>query len=1814
MNKLTRVFDNIGFYCSLKDNTFVVNHAIKGFNILDISHIGYYIPYIIKNKNQYEIGVGQVVGTPTSIVVERHNTVYSSNNNQSVNFSSSDNEFYIFANQNSFDTGFNNILIKNSTFHIEPVQATYLVDTSEDTVEAILPNDNKSDNLIIEVKLIGGNNAVIIRDNSGHIIDSLSSAKTYGRFAYSEKGWYNLITNDQSLSTMSIDDTFKIQSDSMGDAYSFQYADGANGFNGSSLYWSSGNSKKLLLGSQSETTAHSIIPTSGTDPVIFNNDRTNSDFIVYGSGNKNLFFAYDGRLGLNIPSGSRPQTIFHVINTVCQEGFRLENRSPCHPANITLYHKPSGDITVGDIVGELNLSGKNTDSNKVDYSQLISKALNTTPATQKGQFEVVVASVNTGVSTLITNPDYTTIGYSTNNLNIINNSSSKLGYSGSYVSVNNSSVSIKSPVIQLQSANVTFGVSNTGIVTVPSLYATLIQSNNIKIPNIAANSVLAIDASGFISAGSNLVKFPSIPSGKILTTTDGGSITGIYSINSYFLTDNDVLWNKYPERTASICLRQILFSTPVVRVHEFEVGDQVAVVSGPTTEYRKIESITATNNIISSILVDQNLTESTVTDVKVHSITRGGYLSMKKYVESGTEADSTSNILSIRPNVGTEFNTLQKDIDFTVYGIDTIPALSIIANNGRVRNPSGIYYFYSTQEIRAPFSIPVTSGGDGAGNRNNTANFQNTASGVFDPMVTTVGTNGVSSYYHTYDQNGNVAEWVGDENAGEASISTTRYCAGGSWATEIPTNLHSIVPNEYASGYNDVGFRVCASYGLADVDYITSSTGLNLEFTEVNDPNNPTDDHGLLVFDNDVFVPTGITNLGVVYKNYRIGTYEITNSQYSNFLNAVAIADDFALYNPMQDSSIMGGITRSGDYGSYSYSTKENMDNKPIVFVDYLSAIRFINWLHNGAPTGAEVLGNSITEDGAYTISAAGENTYFIIKNHYPKYWMPSLNEWHKAAYYEPVNASVSSGTSSVMIKRNEPYLVATGVFADSTPYSEYANLSVSGYLYTDHLIVGDASLNLSMDGKRLGLVNDTLVIESGSYKITIGPPDNLIINTGDPEWDGTYGNTIANNGIVLSANGDISLVASGHARIYSPYPVKISGLSVNTLNVQKIVKLNANGETEALYPGTSSSLLYRIDDATATGLSQFIVANDILTMPDGDDNSPLYVKESTKEIGTFANITYGTGLVEFSSSVKVTEIQVGEDLPFFLGSILTHQGAGPAKWEPAEYLKAEGVTWNRYSKRPVLVYDNKIVFQGGDSEALSKEFAYSDTIAILNRETREIQYVKAADDTLYIVDGPSGMIIPTGVIRAGDNGLEMTFCPQSTWATGCSAVSGYAYSVTKGGYLSMQLDQDNDAELMGYITCNPASTGYLKPNTLNTISTRPDKHTGFNLLAENIDFVVYGARTTEYHQYVPNMFNVDNYGLPIGLIPALKVDANIPNAVLGNAISGVYYSGYLDIEKTQPTGQTVDESAKIYINATGAYNLGSITNGTGTLATYADLTVSKYTYSSGLITNDIFLKPLPTLENTSKYVINAPLTVNQYGQIISQVPASAPTIPGSPRSVAGTPGNTCIVLEWIAPLNNGGRLVSNYLIEYSLNSGNTWTSYSRPASFDVSSVVTGLTNNVEYIFRVSAINSVGTGSPSMVSDGVTPTSDKPSTPRSLVVDSRTTIEASISWLAPLDNGSSTVEFYYIELSDDNGLTWSVAYNDLPSVFLHYTISGLNEALRYLFRVKAKNSSGYGAYAQIDSIGTDPYTPPIDSQDTTSIWDFGKVTFTGVCV
>ncbi len=133
----------------------------------------------------------------------------------------------------------------------------------------------------------------------------------------------------------------------------------------------------------------------------------------------------------------------------------------------------------------------------------------------------------------------------------------------------------------------------------------------------------------------------------------------------------------------------------------------------------------------------------------------------------------------------------------------------------------------------------------------------------------------------------------------------------------------------------------------------SSANGVTIATVPVGSPGNVPD-------------PATGSQFGAVPYSYRIGTYDVTNAQYVEFLNAKASASDpFGLWNSSLD------ISRSGS-GPYSYAAKPGYANKPVAYIYWHEAVRFVNWLQNGQ-------GNGATETGTYTITNGGNNSGTVL-------------------------------------------------------------------------------------------------------------------------------------------------------------------------------------------------------------------------------------------------------------------------------------------------------------------------------------------------------------------------------------------------------------------------------------------------------------------------------------------------------------------------------------------------------------------------------------------------------------------------------------------------------------------------------------------------------------------------------------------------------------------------------------------------------------------------------------------------------------------
>ena len=182
-----------------------------------------------------------------------------------------------------------------------------------------------------------------------------------------------------------------------------------------------------------------------------------------------------------------------------------------------------------------------------------------------------------------------------------------------------------------------------------------------------------------------------------------------------------------------------------------------------------------------------------------------------------------------------------------------------------------------------------------------------------------------------------------------------------------------------------MSLRMTLTFAFLLTGFVSTNMGqepplVRIETVQVTHPGNPPD----------------VTGYGAVGCEYRLGKHEVSLSAYTAFLNAVAASDPYLLYNPaMGTDPTIVGIRRTGESGSFAYEVIGDGD-RPVSYVSWYDAARFCNWLHNGGHKGSD------TEDGCYPLN--GARTGIIEKHPQATWWIPTENEWYKAAYYQPAS------------------------------------------------------------------------------------------------------------------------------------------------------------------------------------------------------------------------------------------------------------------------------------------------------------------------------------------------------------------------------------------------------------------------------------------------------------------------------------------------------------------------------------------------------------------------------------------------------------------------------------------------------------------------------------------------------------------------------------------------------------------------------------------------------------------------------------------
>ncbi|WP_458113729.1 Ig-like domain-containing protein [Arthrobacter sp. R1-13] len=186
---------------------------------------------------------------------------------------------------------------------------------------------------------------------------------------------------------------------------------------------------------------------------------------------------------------------------------------------------------------------------------------------------------------------------------------------------------------------------------------------------------------------------------------------------------------------------------------------------------------------------------------------------------------------------------------------------------------------------------------------------------------------------------------------------------------------------------------------------------------------------------------------------------------------------------------------------------------------------------------------------------------------------------------------------------------------------------------------------------------------------------------------------------------------------------------------------------------------------------------------------------------------------------------------------------------------------------------------------------------------------------------------------------------------------------------------------------------------------------------------------------------------------------------------------------------------------------------------------------------------------------------------------------PDAPSAPAATDVRSrTAVLKWQPPSDNGSAIT-----EYTVRSG----SFTQKCA-TTTCTLTGLTNDVKYVFTVTATNEVDESAPSAPSNEIRP-DEKPSPPDAPAVKAGDR-DMVITW-QPAQTEGSAVKTYNLEISPPpaNGIA---VKNDVAG--LNYTWPGLTNGVKYKVRAQAVNELGpsdWGLYSPEDNPAGVPGAP-----------------------
>ena len=354
-----------------------------------------------------------------------------------------------------------------------------------------------------------------------------------------------------------------------------------------------------------------------------------------------------------------------------------------------------------------------------------------------------------------------------------------------------------------------------------------------------------------------------------------------------------------------------------------------------------------------------------------------------------------------------------------------------------------------------------------------------------------------------------------------------------------------------------------------------------------------------------------------------------------------------------------------------------------------------------------------------------------------------------------------------------------------------------------------------------------------------------------------------------------------------------------------------------------------------------------------------------------------------------------------------------------------------------------------GGTAIIDTDFTDGITVPSLAEGDNEIVVTVTAEDgtttqpypvTVTVTRAATVPGAPTGLSATANGSTQIDLSWTAPSSDGGASISGYKIEVSSDSGTSWtDLVANNTTTTYSHTGLSPSTTRHYRVSAINSVGTGA---------ASNVDDATTDAATTTSSDATLSALTVND-----GTTEHTIDLATTPYTVnVRNAVTTVTLTATPTHTGASVSAVTLGGTAIIDTDFTDGITVPSLAEGDNEI-------VVTVTAEDGTTT-----QPYPVTVTVTR----------------------AATVPGAPTGLSATAnGSTQIDLSWTAPSSDGGASISGYKIEVSSDSGTSWTDLVANNTTTTYSH-TGLSPSTTRHYRVSAINSVGTGAASNVDDATT--------------------------------------------------------------------------------------------------------------------------------